>query len=258
MMNPIGGLRIISILVIFVAITLAHGSRASALEERDEGLLRGLLPEGKSDSREIRMFYPSLSPSSSRSGDAAKEPIIRIRHQPQFKYGHQRNPLLENRRQKPEMPVRPGLILRSESPARTVNYHNPPVAPIVPLKKPPPPPKREERSPAFSGSSKVGYGIASWYGGKFHGRRTSNGEIYNMYKCTAAHRRLPFDTYLQVTNLRNGRSTIVRINDRGPFIPGREIDLSYRAAAELDMVDTGVERVRMEIIGNWAYKHLIP
>ena len=92
------------------------------------------------------------------------------------------------------------------------------------------------------------YGIASWYGRKFHGRQTSNGETYNMYAHTAAHRTLPFGTMARVTNVRNGKSTIVRINDRGPFVAGREIDLSYRAAGDLGMVQTGIERVRIEIL----------
>ncbi|UCD59304.1 MAG: septal ring lytic transglycosylase RlpA family protein [Candidatus Hydrogenedentota bacterium] len=92
------------------------------------------------------------------------------------------------------------------------------------------------------------YGVASWYGRKYHGRRTSNGEIYNMHAHTAAHRTLPFGTVIRVTNLRNGCRTVVRINDRGPFVAGREIDLSYQAARDLGMLDTGLERVRLEIL----------
>jgi hypothetical protein len=92
------------------------------------------------------------------------------------------------------------------------------------------------------------YGIASWYGGKFHGRLTSNGETYNMYAHTAAHRTMPFGTVVRVTNMRNGRATIVRINDRGPFVAGREIDLSYRAAGDLGMIQAGIERVRIETL----------
>ncbi len=89
-------------------------------------------------------------------------------------------------------------------------------------------------------------GIASWYGGKFHGRRTANGEIYNMYDLTAAHRWLPFGTLVKVTNLRNHRSVIVRINDRGPFVKNRIIDLSYAAAKALDMIKTGTAPVEIE------------
>ena len=91
-------------------------------------------------------------------------------------------------------------------------------------------------------------GMASWYGGKFHGRITTNGEKYNMYKISAAHRTLPFGTLVRVTNLDNDKNTIVRINDRGPWVSDRVIDLSYGAARKLDMVDDGVARVRLDII----------
>ncbi len=91
-------------------------------------------------------------------------------------------------------------------------------------------------------------GTASWYGKKFHGYATSNGEIYDMYKMSAAHRNLPLPSYARVTNLDNGRSVIVRVNDRGPFHSEREIDLSYAAAARLDILDRGTGRVRVEAI----------
>jgi rare lipoprotein A len=90
-------------------------------------------------------------------------------------------------------------------------------------------------------------GIASWYGVPYHGRRTSNGEVYDMYKMTAAHRTLPFNSIVRVTNKRNNRTTEVRINDRGPFIEGRIIDLSLAAAREIDMVAAGVVPVRIEV-----------
>lgn len=89
-------------------------------------------------------------------------------------------------------------------------------------------------------------GIASWYGGKFHGRTTANGEIFDTNKFTAAHKSLPFGTMVRVTNLENGSTTIVRINDRGPFIPGRIIDLSRAAAMAIGMTGKGVARVRLE------------
>ena len=89
-------------------------------------------------------------------------------------------------------------------------------------------------------------GIASWYGGKFHGRRTASGEPYNMYDLTAAHRWLPFGTLVRVTNLRNHRSVVVRINDRGPFVKNRIIDLSYAAARALDMIKSGTAPVVLE------------
>ncbi len=82
----------------------------------------------------------------------------------------------------------------------------------------------------------------------YHGRRAANGEIYDMYKLTAAHRTLPFDSIVRVTNLRSGRTTEVRINDRGPFVENRIIDLSLAAARELDMVAMGVAPVRLELL----------
>lgn len=97
-------------------------------------------------------------------------------------------------------------------------------------------------------SGAVQEGLASWYGPDFHGKPTSSREIYNMYDMTAAHKSIPFGTYVMVTNLNNGKSIIVRINDRGPFIKGRIIDLSYAAANMLDMVGPGVAPVKIEIL----------
>jgi len=91
-------------------------------------------------------------------------------------------------------------------------------------------------------------GIASWYGPGFHGERTASGEIYDMYAMTAAHRTLPFGTIVKVVDLDTKKSVVVRINDRGPFIEGRIIDLSYAAALELDMVERGLARVGLKII----------
>lgn len=91
-------------------------------------------------------------------------------------------------------------------------------------------------------------GLASWYGPDFHGKKTSSKEIYNMYDMTAAHKSLPFGTQVMVTNLENGKSVMVRINDRGPFVKGRIIDLSYSAARVLDMIDPGVVKVRIEVV----------
>lgn len=89
-------------------------------------------------------------------------------------------------------------------------------------------------------------GIASYYGKEFHGRKTANGEIFDMNALTAAHRTLPFGTIVKVTNLANNKEVTVRINDRGPFIKGRIIDLSYGAAAEIDLLSIG--QVKLEII----------
>jgi len=107
---------------------------------------------------------------------------------------------------------------------------------------PPPPP---------AGASAVGYtetGIASWYGKPYHGRPAANGEIYDMEKLTAAHRTLPFNTWVRVYDLDNNRTVEVRINDRGPFIDGRIIDLSHAAAREVEMIGPGIARVRVEVI----------
>ena len=92
-------------------------------------------------------------------------------------------------------------------------------------------------------------GIASWYGEDFHGRPTASGVIYDMYGLTAAHKTLPLQTMVHVTNLNNGKSVDVKINDRGPFVEGRIIDLSYGAAKVIGMLEAGVSKVSMEIIG---------
>jgi rare lipoprotein A len=91
-------------------------------------------------------------------------------------------------------------------------------------------------------------GVASWYGSKFHGRRTSSGEPYDMHLATAAHKTLPLPSYAEVTNLDNGRTVVVKINDRGPFKNGRLIDMSYGAALRLDMVSSGTARVDLRVI----------
>ncbi len=91
-------------------------------------------------------------------------------------------------------------------------------------------------------------GVASWYGLPFNGRRTSNGEIYDMHEFTAAHRTLPFDAMVRVTNLSNGKQTEVRVNDRGPFVANRIIDLSLAAAQAIEMVGPGTTQVRLEVM----------
>lgn|GEM_PF-314556 len=104
------------------------------------------------------------------------------------------------------------------------------------------------RSRLLPGGGGTQTGIASWYGADFHGKRTSNREIYNMYDLTAAHKTLPFGTKVMVTNLENGRTVCVRINDRGPFVAGRIIDLSLAAARLIDMVGPGTVPVRLDIL----------
>ncbi len=95
----------------------------------------------------------------------------------------------------------------------------------------------------------IASGIASWYGPDFHGKKTSNGEIYNMYAMTAAHKTLPMNTVVRVTNLSNSKEVVVRINDRGPFVQNRIIDLSKSAASKINMIATGTAPVKVEVIG---------
>jgi rare lipoprotein A len=110
------------------------------------------------------------------------------------------------------------------------------------------PGKHSKTPPAPAGYSEEGN--ASWYGLPFNGRRASNGEIYDMNKLTAAHRTLPFETVVRVTNLNNGKTTTVRITDRGPFVDNRIIDLSQAAAREIESIGPGVVPVRLEVLGN--------
>lgn len=98
-------------------------------------------------------------------------------------------------------------------------------------------------------------GIASWYGNKFHGERTSSGEDYDMYAMTAAHKTLPIPVYVEVINLDNGRKAIVRVNDRGPFHPGRIIDLSYAAATKLGVNNTGTANVSIRVVNTQTEKN---
>ena len=117
----------------------------------------------------------------------------------------------------------------------------------------PPAPAHPKSPKAPPTPAPVGYteeGNASWYGNPFNGRHSSNGEIYDMYKLTAAHRTLPFETMVRVTNLNNGKSTTVRITDRGPFVANRIIDLSLAAAREIESIGPGVVPVRVEVLGN--------
>lgn len=140
----------------------------------------------------------------------------------------------------------------------------PPLRSVEPDSVPQPVPRSESRArygnpPSYqvfgqtyhvldSSRDYVERGIASWYGTKFQGRRTSSGEPYDMFRYTAAHRTLPLPTYAQVTNMENGRSVIVRINDRGPFKDSRIIDLSYIAAQKLGFADKGMARVEVRAI----------
>lgn len=95
-------------------------------------------------------------------------------------------------------------------------------------------------------------GFASWYGMEEHGKPTSNGEVFDMFKPSAAHKTLPLGCYVRVTNKVNRKQTVARVNDRGPFIPGRIIDLSYRSAKELDIIDCGITPVTIEVLSSGA------
>lgn len=122
--------------------------------------------------------------------------------------------------------------------------------PAQPSATPPagPVPKRSKPAQTPAPAGFLEEGNASWYGVPFNGRRASNGEIYDMYKLTAAHRTLPFETMVRVTNLNNGKSTTVRITDRGPFVDNRIIDLSLAAAREIESIGPGVVPVRVEVL----------
>jgi len=109
---------------------------------------------------------------------------------------------------------------------------------------------RRAKPPIHPVKGAVQVGTASWYGPGFHGNRTSSGEVYNQYDLTAAHPTLPLGTRVAVTNLQNGRAVEVRINDRGPFVKDRAIDLSYAAARLLGMLGPGTVPVRIEVLGN--------
>ncbi|WP_052813050.1 septal ring lytic transglycosylase RlpA family protein [Desulfonatronum thioautotrophicum] len=141
----------------------------------------------------------------------------------------------------------------SEPPRPTVSRPQPPPEPQAPL----PPTARpytvlgQTYHPLTTADGFSEVGIASWYGPKFHAKRTASGEVYNMYDLTAAHRILPMQTKIRVTNLENNKSVILRVNDRGPFVGDRVVDLSYRAAQELDVIRPGTAKVRVEALGRW-------
>lgn len=113
-------------------------------------------------------------------------------------------------------------------------------------------PNRENKvPPSLSTTAQVGQvmtGVASYYGPNFHGQLTANGEVFDMYGVTAAHKTLPFNTVVRVTNTENGKSLLVRINDRGPYVDGRMLDLSYGAAKKLGLIGSGTARVQMKIV----------
>jgi peptidoglycan lytic transglycosylase len=155
------------------------------------------------------------------------------------------------RRARLRRPALLGLGIALSVLAAGCHRRRPRPAPIQPPPSVPsaPSPRPRGRAPRPSAPIVQGEeGIASWYGHPFHGRQTASGEIYNMYAMTAAHKTLPFGTVVRVHDLENGKSVVVRINDRGPFVEGRIIDLSYSAAQAMGM--SGTALVRLEILGN--------
>jgi rare lipoprotein A (peptidoglycan hydrolase) len=112
--------------------------------------------------------------------------------------------------------------------------------------------------PFGSAQARVEEGVVSWYGGQFHERPTASGELFDATAMTMAHPTLPFGTQVKVTNLRNGRSVVVRVNDRGPFVGSRIADLSQAAAAEIGMMRRGLAKVRLEVLGSAILARLDP
>jgi len=157
-------------------------------------------------------------------------------------------------------PPRPAPAPSSTTPPTTVLPANPPSTGEIPDAVPRFEPRSPYGNPPFyvvagrryavlpSSNGYVERGVASWYGTEFHGLRTSTGESYDMFAMTAAHKTLPLPCYARVTNLTNGRSVVVRLNDRGPFVANRIIDLSYSAASKLDMIRKGTAFVQVEVL----------
>jgi rare lipoprotein A len=167
------------------------------------------------------------------------------------------------------IPLLLGLLAGCSTVGRPVPHTAPPVVPVpsppanveaIPDAVPRPEPRSAHGNPPFydvlgkryfvlgASDGYVERGVASWYGPTFHGVNTSSGEPYDMYGMTAAHKTLPLPSYVRVTNLRNGRSVTVRVNDRGPFVANRLIDLSYTAAAKLDMLREGTTLVEVRAL----------
>jgi len=192
----------------------------------------------------VRISTQSMAFGSSRAKSVFFFPVLCALCVGAFSGCGSRRPVV-NRRQTP--PTQP-----SETPTETADAAkrstDVPETP-GPVPATAPSPKRSKPAPAPAPFGYAEQGNASWYGVPFHGRRASNGEIYDMNKLTAAHRTLPFETMVRVTNLNNGKSTVVRITDRGPFVDNRIIDLSLAAAREVDSVGAGVVPVRVEVLG---------
>jgi len=159
-----------------------------------------------------------------------------------------------------QRPTRPAVPAAPAAPALPSTPQPPPDLAAVPDAVPRAEPRSAHGNPPFYAAAGRRYyvlaaadgyverGVASWYGPSFHGGNTSSGEPYDMYGMSAAHKTLPLPTYVRVTNLKNGRSVVVRINDRGPFVANRLIDLSYSAAARLDMIREGTTLVEVRAL----------
>ena len=133
--------------------------------------------------------------------------------------------------------------------AKVASTHKAKKATVASDDEPKAKPAKKTAKASGGGGSAFQSGMASWYGGNFHGRKTANGETYNMWSLTAAHKTLAFGTRVRVTNTRNGDYVDVRINDRGPFVGGRIIDLSRAAAGEIGLTSSGVAPVKVAILG---------
>ena len=138
------------------------------------------------------------------------------------------------------------LVVACTSAPRYRNPESPPSPTTTAANPASAPPSSNPREITTRGAYQVGR--ASYYAHKFHGRQTANGEIFDMYAMTAAHRELPLGSVIRVTHLGNGKAVRVRVNDRGPFVTGRILDLSLGAAQRLDMVSEGVARIKIEIV----------
>ena len=150
------------------------------------------------------------------------------------------------------VPPSPPVGSRPETPTPSPSVPN---APTVQATAPTPEPDAEVAEPALPPNARVietQIGIASWYGPPYHNRRGSNGEVYNMNAMTAAHRTFPLGSIVRVTNIKTGNSALVRITDRGPFVPGRIVDLSLAAARKVDVWQPGIAEVKVELMQSGA------
>ena len=143
-------------------------------------------------------------------------------------------------------------------PESTTTTPSSPPQPVKPVETPTPPKPEQDADlsepviPAGAKPLEIQTGLASWYGPPYHNRRGSNGEVYNMHAMTAAHRTFPLGSVVRVTNTKTGSTALVRITDRGPFIPGRIVDLSLAAARKIDLVQAGVAQVKVELMESGA------